>query len=159
MRLYSLLVLAIVAFSVVLVVQAENSLEEKTLESKSIEESFNADLKPHRRSKRTIGHIFDMFKKMMDGLFGGKGGKGKGKGRGRGKRPRRPGANPGYGAPQQAPRPSYGAPAPRPPPPPRNPGLSGGYAGGNAPPPRRPQQAPTAPKETSWEAQKASAGI
>ena len=142
MRLYSLLVLAIVAFSVVLVVQAENSLEEKTLESKSIEESFNADLKPHRRSKRTIGHIFDMFKKMMDGLFGGKGGKGKGKGRGRGKRPRRPGANPGYGAPQQAPRPSYGAPAPRPPPPPRNPGLSGGYAGGNAPPPRRPQQAP-----------------
>ena len=138
MRLYSLLVLAIVAFSVVLVVQADNSLEEKTLESKSIE-SLNADLQPHRRSKRTIGHIFDMFKKMMDGLFGGKGGKGKGKGRGRGKRPRRPGANPGYGAPQQAPRPGYGAPAPRPPPPPRNPGLSGGYAGGNAP--RRPQQA------------------
>ena len=79
MRLYSLLVLAIVAFSVVLVVQADNSLEEKTLESKSIE-SLNADLQPHRRSKRTIGHIFDMFKKMMDGLFGGKGGKGKGKG-------------------------------------------------------------------------------
>ena len=146
MRLYSLLVLAFVVFSVVLVVQAEhqhNSIEENTLESKSLE-SIENDLTPHRRSKRTIGHIFDMFKKMMDGLFGGGKGKGRGKGRGRGRRPNRPGA--GYGAPpQQGPRPGYGAPAPRPPaprppPPPRNPGLSGGYAGGNAPPRRPPQQ-------------------
>ena len=97
-----------------------------------------SSLQPHKRSKRTIGHIFDMFKNMMDGLFGG----GKKK-----KRPRRPG---GYGAPRpQAPKPSYGRPnpppRPRPPPPPRNPppNLSGGYASGNRPqPPRAPRPPP-----------------
>ena len=148
MRVHSLLVLAF-GLIIISVVQAskENAKAvsaEAVAEAKSIVEESQNDLKPHRRSKRTIGHIFDMFKKMMDGLFGGgKGGKGKGKGRGRGRgRGRRPGSPPGgYGAPQAPTRPGYGAPAPRPPPPPRNPGLSGGYAGGNAPP-RRPQQAP-----------------
>ena len=108
-----------------------------------------SSLQPHKRSKRTIGHIFDMFKNMMDGLFGG----GKKK-----KRPRRPG---GYGAPRpQAPKPSYGRPnppprPPRPPPPPRNPppNLSGGYASGNRPqPPRapRPPPRPQAPNPDSY---------
>ena len=122
-------------------IQAEEKISIVSDSQIAAESKIDASsLQPHKRSKRTIGHIFDMFKNMMDGLFGG----GKKK-----KRPRRPG---GYGAPRpQAPKPSYGRPnpppRPRPPPPPRNPppNLSGGYASGNRPPPPQPPRAPRPP--------------
>ena len=137
--------LTVLVYSAVASEEKQNSLESISLAE--TEGHHHDSLQPHTRNKRTIGHIFDMFKSMMDNLFGGKGGKGRGKGKGKGRgkgkgkgrRPKRPGQPPsgGYGAPQ-APKPSYGRPAPpQPPPPPRNPGLSGGYAGGQAP--QRPQ--------------------
>lgn len=128
--------------------EAEKKLSERIstdFNSQTLENK-DSSLQPHKRSKRTIGHIFDMFKNMMDGLFGG----------GKKKKPRRP-KRPGqaYGPPKprpQNPRPSYGKPRPRPPPPPRNPNLSGGYAGGSAPqrPPPRAPQAPQAPNPDSY---------
>ena len=127
-------------------VMASDLEVEKTLSERiSTIENNDSSLQPHRRSKRTIGHIFDMFKNMMDGLFGG----------GKKKKPRRP-KRPGqaYGPPKprpQNPRPSYGRPRPPPPPrppvappPPRTPSLSGGYAGGNRP------QAPPQPNPDSY---------
>ena len=99
----------VMASMVVLIVASESSKEkiDKIQEKKSVQTSEESSLQPHTRSKRTIGHIFDMFKSMMDNLFGGKGGKNKGrgkgygKGKGKGRRPKRPGAPPGggYGAP------------------------------------------------------------
>ena len=122
--------------------QQQKSLEDLSVEAENLATSRDSSSQEvHKRSKRTIGHIFDMFRKMMDGFFGGKkggkggggsyGGKGKGKGRGRPRRPQRPGQPPG----------GYGAPRPQ------NNNLSGGYAGGQRPrtPPRqrpRPQSAP-----------------
>ena len=116
--------------------QQQQSLEDLSVEAENLATSRDSSSQEvHKRSKRTIGHIFDMFRQMMDGLFGGKkggkGGKGKGKGRGRPRRPQRPGQPPG----------GYGAPRPQ------NNNLSGGYAGGQRPrpPPRarpRPQSAP-----------------
>ena len=149
--------LVLLVFSVVIVsvmsASSSSSIQSTSLEDLEDLEAVVASKESqevHKRSKRTIGHIFDMFRKMMDGLFGGKkggGGKGKGKGRGRPRRPGRPPGRPGaaYGAPQQqAPSGGYGAPqqqapsggygAPQRPPP----NLSGGYAGGQRPnvPPR-----------------------
>ena len=130
---------------------SSSSLEDDS--SLSLEEAVAASREDggevvHKRSKRTIGHIFDMFRKMMGGLFGGK--KNKGNGGGGGgygappprrpppRRPQRPGA--AYGPPPpKNPNPGYGAPRPQRPP--QRP-LSGGYAGGQRPPvpPRRPQR-------------------
>jgi hypothetical protein len=165
---YFVLTASLVVLMVVVTVMASPDHPQPRGEVGELSELLSAEqqsLQPHKRSKRTIGHIFDMFRKMMGGLFGGGGGKGKG-------RPRQPRPGSGYGAPQQQQSSGYGAPQqqqssgygapqqqqssgygapqqqqsgygaprpPRPPPPPRQPSnLSGGYAGGQPPPPQPP---------------------
>ncbi len=137
--------------------QQNNDLAELE-RSSDLATSRDSSAQPHSRQKRTIGHIFDMFRKMMDSMFGG--GKKGGKKGNRGRRPQRPGSaygapqapSSGYGAPQSPSsgygpprRPSYGGGGggqrPPPPPPRGRPNLSGGYAGGQ-PPPRPPVRAP-----------------
>ena len=88
MRFWVITTLLMVVFLVIVlgsedlsVQETQAAVQDRTSHDTILEES----LKPHRRSKRTIGHIFDMFKKMMDGLFGG-GKKGGGKGKGAARR-------------------------------------------------------------------------